>query len=216
MLGEEHPETLTNVLRLGMVYRQEGKYAEAEPLHITALEASQRVRGPEHADTLAAMAALAILYQEQGKYSEAEPLLTKALETSRRVLGPAHATTRSCAVSLAKLRLAQQKYPEAETLLRESLNAKDSEGPYSWPPFERRSLLGLSLMEQSKFAEAEPLLLAGYRGLLQRKSTLPVAVSVEQAGAGIVQLYTRWGKADQAAQWRREVQAAGLGTSGSR
>jgi hypothetical protein len=216
VLGEEHPETLTNVLKLGTVYRQEGKYAEAEPLHVKALEASQRVRGPEHPDTLAAMAALAILYQEEDKYSEAEPLLTKALETSRRVLGPAHATTRSCAVSLAKLRLAQQKYAEAETLLRESLNAKDSEGPYSWQPFERRSLLGLSLSEQSKFAQAEPLLLAGYRGLLQRKSALPVAVSSQQAGERIVQLYTRWGKADQAAQWRQEVQAAGLGTSGSK
>jgi tetratricopeptide (TPR) repeat protein len=162
------------------------------------------------------MAALAILYQEEDKYSEAEPLLTKALETSRRVLGPAHATTRSCAVSLAKLRLAQQKYAEAETLLRESLNAKDNEGPYSWQPFERRSLLGLSLMEQSKFAEAEPLLLAGYRGLLQRKSVLPVAVSVEQAGERVVQLYTRWGKPDQAAQWSQQVQAAALGTPGSK
>jgi len=150
-----------------------------------------------------------------------KPLLTNALETSRRVLGPAHATTRLCAVSLAKLRLEQQKYAEAETLLRGSLNAKDNEGPYSWQPFEHRSLLGLSLMEQSKLAEAEPLLLAGYRGLLERKSVLPVAVSVEQAGERVVQLYTRWGKADQAAQWRQEVQARRLGrrarssTSGS-
>jgi hypothetical protein len=119
-------------------------------------------------------------------------------------------------VSLTKLWLAQPKYAEAETLLRESLNAKDSEGPYSWQPFERRSLLGLSLMEQSKFAEAEPLLLAGYRGLLQRKPVLPVAVSIEQAGERVVQLYTRWGKADQAAEWRQQVQAAGLGTSGSK
>jgi tetratricopeptide (TPR) repeat protein len=151
------------------------------------------------------MATMAILYQEEDKYSEAEPLLTKALETSRRVLGLAHATTRSCAVSLAKLRLAQQKYAEAETLLRESLNAKDNEGPYSWPPFERRSLLGLSLVEQSKFAEAEPLLLAGYRGLVERRSALPVAVSVQQAGERIVQLYARWGQAEKAAVWRQAV-----------
>jgi len=207
LLGEEHPDTLTMVLRLGIVYRQEGKYAEAEPLHVRVLEASQRVRGHEHSDTVAAMAALALLSQEEGKDSEAEPLLTKALETTRRVLDPANAATRSCAVSLAKLRLAQQKYAEAETLLRGSLNAKDNEGPYSWQPFERRSLLGLSLMEQSKFADAEPLLLAGYRGLLERMSVLPVAVSVEQAGEAVVQLYTRWGKADQATTWRQEVQA---------
>jgi len=214
--GEEHPNTLRSQFSLGLVYGQEGKYAEAEPLCLRALEAMRRVRGPEHPDTVSATIGLAALYQDEGKYSEAEPLLVQALETSRRVLGPAHDTTRSCAAFLAKLRLAQQKYAEAETLLRESLNAKDSEGPYSWQPFERRSLLGLSLMQQSKFDEAEPLLLAGYRGLLQRKSVLPVAVSVEQAGETVVQLYTRWGKADQAAQWRQEVQTARLGTSGSK
>jgi len=42
------------------------------------------------------------------------------------------------------------------------------------------------------------------------------AVSVEQAGETVVQLYSRWGKADQAAQWRQEVQAAALGTPGSK
>ena len=214
--GEEHPGTLNAMYMLGMLYGQEGRDAEAEPLEIKALAGRRRVLGEEHPSTLSSMAALAALYQEEGKSSAAEPLLTNALETSRRVLGPAHATTRLCAVSLAKLRLEQQKYAEAETLLRGSLNAKDNEGPYSWQPFEHRSLLGLSLMEQSKLAEAEPLLLAGYRGLLERKSVLPVAVSVEQAGERVVQLYTRWGKADQAAQWRQEVQAAALGTPGSK
>jgi len=201
---------------LAILYRLEGRYAEAEPLNTKALEVERRTSGEEHPNTLSSMTALAALYQEERKYSEAEPLLTKTLEMDRRVLGPKHPTTATCLTSLAKLRLAQHRDAEAETLLRESLNAKDDEGPYSWQPFERRSLLGLSLMEQSKFAEAEPLLVAGYRGLLQRKSALPAAVSVEQAGERVVQLYTRWGKPDQAAQWSQQVQAAALGTPGSK
>jgi tetratricopeptide (TPR) repeat protein len=201
---------------LAILYRLEGKYTEAEPLSTEAFETQRRVLGEEHPSTLSSMTALAAVYQEEGKYSEAEPLLTKALEMDRRVLGPKHSTTGTCLTSLAKLRLAQHRDAEAESLLRESLNVRDNEGPYTWQPSERRSLLGLSLMRQSKFAEAEPLLLAGYRELLERKSVLPVAVSVGQAGERIVQLYTRWGKADQAAEWRQEVQAAGLAPSVSK
>ena len=69
------------------------------------------------------------------------------------------------------------------------------------------SLLGLSLMEQSKFAEAEPLLVAGYKGLVERSSVLPKAVSLREAGESIVRLYTAWGKPDQEAAWRKELEA---------
>ena len=158
------------------------------------------------------MTALAALYQEEGKYSEAEPLLTKTLEMDRRVLGPKHSTTATCLTSLAELRLAQHRDAEAESLLRQALNGEEDGGSDAWEPYERRSLLGLSLLEQSKFAEAEQWLVSGYRGFAQRKATIPQGLAV-QAGERLVQLYTRWGKADQAAEWRQELQVAGLGTS---
>ena len=115
--------------------------------------------------------------------------------------------TRSCAESLGKIRATQERWAEAEALLRESLNTSDPEGPYSWQMSERRAELGLIVMEQSKFAEAEPLLVSGYRGLVERKSAVPVTVSIRQAGERIVELYTAWGKPDQAAEWRKEMDA---------
>jgi tetratricopeptide (TPR) repeat protein len=150
---------------------------------------------------------LRILYQDEGRYSEAEPLLTKALPLSRRVLGPSNTNTRGCLVSLAKIRPVQHRYAESESLLRESLSTRENEGPYAWQPFERRSLLGLSLMEQSKFAEAEPLLTSGYRGLVERKPALPVTVSLREAGERIMRLYNLWGRLDQVAEWRKEREA---------
>jgi hypothetical protein len=58
-------------------------------------------------------------------------------------------------------------------------------------------------MGQGKCAEAEPLLLAGYKGLKERESKarpdeLP---RIAEAGAKIVALYDAWGKKDQAAEW---------------
>ena len=208
LLGEEHPFTLATVHQLGVVYQMEGKYAEAEAFSARAVDSSGRVRGEEHRSTLVSRTSLASLYQEEGKYAEAEPMLTTALELDLRILGPQHAATLSCLTSLARLRLAQHRDAEAESLLRETLNVPNNEGPYSWQPFERRSLLGQSLMNQSKFAEAEPLLISGYQGLLDRKSVLPVAVSVRQAGERIVQLHTIWGNPDRAAEWRKSLEAA--------
>ena len=205
--GEEHPGTLNIMNTLAVTYRHEGKYAEAEALSTKILEAQRRVSGEEHPATLIAMHNLAMLYYQQERYAEAEPLVTKALAASRRVLGPAHRTTGLCLTLLARLRLAQHRYAEAESVLRESTH--DRNGPDNWRQYECHSLLGFSLMAQSKFAEAEPWLISGYRGIVQRKATVPVSSLpfLEQAGENIVQLYTSWGKPEKAAEWRKELQA---------
>ena len=176
-------------------------------MHVKVYEGRLRVMGPEHRDTVTALVALAILYQDEGKPAEAEPLLSKAIVTARRIFGASNSTTKAAMGSLAKLRITQRRYADAESILRDSLSTKDDEGPYSWQPFERRSLLGLSLLEQSKFAEAEPALIAGYRGLIDRRAALPPVVSLRQVGDRIVRLYTSWGKPDQAAAWRKELEA---------
>ena len=186
-LGEDDPSTMTAQTGLAVVYRWQGRFAEAEPINVKVLEASRRVLGEEHRETLLRMTTLGSLYLDEGKYSAAESLLAKALPLDRRVLGAANATTKLCETSLAKLRLGQHQYAEAESLLRESLNPRDKEGPYSWQPSGR--LLGLSLMEQSNFAEAEPLLISGYRGLLPAQVSRPRTVSLLEASERVVKLY---------------------------
>ena len=47
-----------------------------------------------------------------------------------------------------------------------------------WTTFNTKSLLGASLLGQKKYAEAEPLLVAGYSGLKQREAKIPEQVLV--------------------------------------
>jgi hypothetical protein len=49
---------------LAVVYRHEGKYAEAEPLLMKVVEERKRVPGEYHLDTLASMNNLARVYQD--------------------------------------------------------------------------------------------------------------------------------------------------------
>jgi tetratricopeptide (TPR) repeat protein len=75
---------------LTLLYRKQGRYAEAEPLYLETLETRKRVLGDDHPDTVVSMNGLAKLYQILGRYDEAEPLYLETLETRKRVLGDDH------------------------------------------------------------------------------------------------------------------------------
>jgi tetratricopeptide (TPR) repeat protein len=57
-----------------VLYRAQGKYAQAEPLYKRALAIREQQLGEMHPSTATSLNNLALLYTEQGKYAEAEPL----------------------------------------------------------------------------------------------------------------------------------------------
>ena len=63
------------------------------------------------------------------------------------------------------------------------------------------SLLGEALRGQCRYAEAEPLLVAGYEGLEAREATIPPPGRPQLAEAAdrVVALYEAWGRPEQAA-----------------
>ena len=75
LLAEEHPDVATSYNNLAGLYSDQGRYIEAEPLLIKALELRQRLLGEEHPDVATSYNNLAGLYSDQGRYSEAEPNL---------------------------------------------------------------------------------------------------------------------------------------------
>ena len=150
---------------------------------------------------------LAELLRKESKYGEAEVLFKKALEGERRVLGPDSPATMNTVASLGELRLQQEQYSEAETLLRVALSVQEEKDRENWRRYNYQILLGASLAGQGKYDEAEPLLLSGYQGLVERTATIPWEnrSAVDHAGARIVQLYADWEKPEQAADWRNRL-----------
>ena len=95
--------------------------------------------------------------------------------------------------------------------MRESLSLGEKLGPDAWDTHHARSLLGGVLLGQQKYAAAEPLLLNGYEGLRQTQAGIvPEVKNVTLRGAlkRLVQLYDAWGKQDEAAKWRKELEKA--------
>jgi tetratricopeptide (TPR) repeat protein len=204
VLGPEHPATLTSMNSLASAYSLEGKYAQAEPLFNQTLEARRRVLRPEHPDTLDTLSDMAYMYQSEGKYGQAENYAEQALAGRRHTLGPDHPQTIASEADLALAYESQGKFTESEPLARQAEATERMKQPDNWLGCWAESLLGASLAGEKKYAEAEPLLLEGYRDMAAQKDriTAPNWRHLDSAHEWIVSLYKAWGKPQKAIERR--------------
>ena len=98
------------------MYRDLGKYTEAEKLQIQVLHARNKIQGEEHPDTISATSHLAVTYSDLGKYTEAEKLQIQFLHARNKIQGEEHPDTISATSHLAFTYRDLGKYTEAEEL----------------------------------------------------------------------------------------------------
>ena len=90
-------------------------------------------------------------------------------------------------------------------MLREALALPADPQPAGWRRPLASSLLGECLLGRHRFAEAEPLLVAGFEGIAALASSVPPRdrpLDVPEAGDRVVRLYLAWGKPEEADAWR--------------
>ena len=205
-LGPEHPDTLLSMGNLAGTYVEERKYREAEALFKQTLDSSRRILGPEHTNTLAFLADFASAYERQGQYALAETYFAQVLAGRKRAGGSEDPIDiQLAAADLALVYISQGKFAQSEPLARENLAFAERALPDRWQRFRAASLLGASLAGQRKFAEAEPLLLEGYNGMLARKERMwaPNWYHLDRARAWLAELYEASGQPAKAVAWRR-------------
>ena len=166
----------------------------------------RRVLGPEHPHTLYTLSDFAFTCQREGKYVLAETNAAQALAGLRHALGPEHPDTMTSAADLALAYLSQGKFAQSELLAREALETEKKVQPDDWQRYRAVTLVGASLAGEKRYAEAEPLLLEGYQGMLARKDRIdaPYWYHLDRGREWLVQLYQAWGKPDKAAEWNKK------------
>ena len=193
------PERQAEVWALaGLACVHAGRFGEAEPLLVRALETRERVLGAEHPDTLTSVNNLAWLYERQGRYGEAEPSYLRALAGCERVLGAEHPDTLTSVNNLAGLYRSQGRFGEAEPLYLRALAAKErvlgAEHPSTLTSVN--NLAGL-YESQGRLGEAEPLLA---RALETRERVLgaehPDTLTSVNNLAGLYRSQGRYGEAE--------------------
>lgn len=205
--GGEAPPAFTITLRnVAEGYRKQKKYADAEPLMAECVKRLSEEL-PGSANLMDGERELAEIRDALGKFAEAEPLRVKLVEFWR----PAQDSVEFAAalLNLGLNQFRQQKHAEAQEPLRECVRICEQKNPNRWSiQFDATSLLGAVLAGQKKFADAEPLLIAGYEGLQNHKADLPWRPPVTDALERLVQLYDAWDKKSKADEWRQKLKEA--------
>jgi tetratricopeptide (TPR) repeat protein len=82
-LSEDDPEFVEALLAAGNNATFEGRYAEAEPLLLRALDASGKIHGEKSSQTLFALNRVCIISRLLKKFDQAEPAIQRALAIAR-------------------------------------------------------------------------------------------------------------------------------------
>ena len=190
-------------------YRDEGRFAEAEPHYLRLVSLMRVTPGEGQVQTRVDMYQFAQNYANQQKYANAEKAFRDLLEVQRRVTGPEAINTLATFANIGWVQLQHQRHAEAERTLWEVREILMRTAAASWERFNVDSMLGASLAAQRKFGESEPLLISGYEGLRSTTRTSNTAntswFTPEQAGEAIVQLYADWGRPAEQAEWSKKI-----------
>jgi CHAT domain-containing protein/tetratricopeptide (TPR) repeat protein len=191
--SQQRPNELAAINKRFIELRQAGKYAEAIPLAMRALELTRASRGENHADTATSMVWLADLYRDQGRYAEAEPLYRRSLTIREKALGPEHPDVAMSLSDLAGLYGVQGRSGEVEPLYRRAVAIYEKAGPSKQQALAiTLDNLGECYLAQRRYAEAEQL---KKRSLALREKVLgPEHPSVATGLHNLAALYAQQGR----------------------
>ncbi len=196
-LGDEHPDTLHSLRRLGELYWSQGRYNEATNLLEKALLISQRVLGTEHITTLGIISGLAKEYIEMGRYDEAEQFYLRCIPIAQRMPGEKNEWSLHMVGGLGITYECQGRYDEAERQFIELLRLRegfwDDENIHT---LQYKSLLARVYRKQERYDEAESLYLEVLP--IQRKVDGDEHWRTLRSVNGLAQVYTHLGKYNQA------------------
>jgi tetratricopeptide (TPR) repeat protein len=205
-LGADHRMTLATSLLLAELYMDQGKYDLAEPTLAANVSTLRSQLGLSAPQTQGQVRALIECYQRMGRPARAEPLCREMMEHFQKSAGPEAPAYVVALAILGRNLNRQERWTESERMLRDALAILDKNHAKGWRAALTQSLLGASLLGQKNYADAEPLLLAGYAGLKAAAANMPPADRpfVAEAADRLVELYNARGKPDEAARWQTE------------
>jgi eukaryotic-like serine/threonine-protein kinase len=204
VLGPNNMNTLNIMENLGMAYSGLGRHDRAVALITQTLERKRRTYGAEHPRTMLCELHLIEAEIRAGDYRSAEPVAAQFLATVQHVDGDSSSDAMMARTHLAMILAEEGKFATAEPMARLAAESRKSKPADNYARLFAESVLGAALVGQKRFREAEPLLVNCYQLLHANEGgyDAPVRFPVDFAHRWLVRLYTDWGEAEKAAEWR--------------
>jgi serine/threonine protein kinase len=204
-LGPDHPDTLSSITNLAMCYQAAGKLDLALPLYEETLKLRKAKLGPDHPDTLVSMNNLAWGYQSARKLDLALPLFeSAALGVEKRMF--VHEYAHLIIPNTFRAYEAARQLAKAEVWRRKWLAVvKDKQETQPGTYLAALEGLGLNLLGQKRYQDAEPVLKEAYAGIKGREKSLPLKRRAElpKLADNLLQIYQATGNKGEAEKWSK-------------
>jgi tetratricopeptide (TPR) repeat protein len=132
-LGRDHPDVAQSLNNLAEPYRNQGRYADAEPLYQRSLAIYEKALGRDHPEVPTSLNNLAALYRRQGRYADAELLYQRALAIREEALGRDHPDVVISLNNLANLHLEQNRYVDSLPIIKRTVSQGIAEKVVAFP-----------------------------------------------------------------------------------
>ncbi len=154
--GRDSNQYATSLNNLSELYREHGRYKDAELILTEVLEIRKKILPENHPDIAIALSNLAQIYKEQKKYKEAEPVNEQALMIFKKAFGEEHPNTAFTIHNLGGLYHAQGLHEKAELFYQKALKIR-REKLGNQHPNTANSLNNLATLylEQKQYKKAE-------------------------------------------------------------
>ncbi|MEG4144742.1 tetratricopeptide repeat protein [Microcoleus sp. Pol12B5] len=145
---------------LGKLYKDQGRYNEAESLLKDSLNIARDLLDNNHRAIAAYKNNLASLYDVQGKYRQAEVLFMESLDILKNLFGEHHPDVASVLNNLGNIYRAQENYNQAESFFKQALEIRKNCLSDNHPDYAvSLNDLGLLYTDICRYTDAEQLLL---------------------------------------------------------
>ncbi len=145
---------------LGKLYKDQGRYNEAESLLKDSLNIARNLLDNNHRAIAAYKNNLASLYDVQGKYRQAEVLFMESLDILKNLFGEHHPDVASVLNNLGNIYRLQENYNQAESFFKQALEIRKNCLSDNHPDYAvSLNDLGLLYTDLCRYTDAEQLLL---------------------------------------------------------
>jgi tetratricopeptide (TPR) repeat protein len=208
LYGPNHPQIASDLNHLAGALEDQGAFDEVERLYLEALRIFRAAFGDEHRDVGTALNNVAHFYRAQHRYEEAKQYFLEAIEIYRHTIGPDHVFVSIALENLVGMMEERGDLLAAAPYVRECLRIHDLVFPDGNVNTDcMRSVQGLLVAIEGDYVAAEPEAVGAYESLCAAVG--PDDPRAQAAGRRVIEVYERWGRPADAADYRRRVAVAG-------
>jgi serine/threonine-protein kinase len=199
--GADHPNTITILGNYGWFLQQKGELEESERVLREVLALRRGKLGAGHMLVGYDKSSLADVLYERARFEEAEQLYREAVATFEKTLGPDHQYVAASLTGLARVFAQRGDQQQVGALVDRAVSIWRRELPTDhWRIANAQAVMGLCLVRQGKYAEAERNLLDNYAILDKQRGA--GSADARRVRGWIATLYDAWGRPETAARYR--------------